>query len=96
MLYNVEDMKAPPQLREGVSSNDTSQSYKRSEKRVRSPSIFVMCVQLMRILMDHKGARVQALTEGLVQGSTSLLMFFSRVWTCEVCRLTNTTSHFSG
>lgn len=62
---------------------------------MRSPSIFVMCVQYMRISMDHKGVRVQALTEGLVQGSTSLLDFVV-LWTCEVCRLTyaNTTSYF--
>lgn len=37
---------------------------------VRGPSVFVMCVQFMRLLMDHKGVCVQALTEGLVQGST--------------------------
>lgn len=45
--------------------------------------------------MDHKGVCVQALTEGLVQGSTSLLDF-CHFWTCEVCRVTyvNTTSCF--
>lgn len=42
---------------------------------MRSPSIVVMCVQYIRILMDHKGVCVQALTEGSVQGSTSLLDF---------------------
>lgn len=46
-----------------------------AEKCMRSPSIFVMCVQYMRILMDHKGVCVQALTEGSVQGSNSLLDF---------------------
>lgn len=35
----------------------------------------MMCVQYMRILMDHKGVCVQALTGGSVQGSTSLLDF---------------------
>lgn len=40
---------------------------------MRSLSIFLVCVQYMRILMDHKGVCVQALSEGLVQGNTSLL-----------------------
>lgn len=55
----------------------------------------MMCVQYMRILMDHKGVCVQALDEGLVQGSTSVLDFVV-FWTCEVCRLAyvNTTSCF--
>lgn len=42
---------------------------------MRRPSIFAICVQCVRILMDHKGVCVQALTEGLVQGSSSLLDF---------------------
>ncbi len=65
-----------------------------TEKCLRSPFIFVTCVQNMRISMDHKGVCAQALTWGLVQGSTSLLDFVS--WTCEVFRLTytNTTSCF--
>lgn len=68
-------------------TNAHTHTQESADKCVRSPSIFVMCVQYMRILMDHKGVCVQALTEGLVQGSTSLLDFLV-FWTCEVCRLT--------
>lgn len=38
---------------------------------MRSLSIFVMCVQYMRILMDHKGVGVRALA-----GAISIGFFF--------------------
>lgn len=58
-------------------------------------TIFVMCVQNMRILMDHKGVCVQALTWGFSAGK-HFSVGFCRFWTCEVCRLTyaNTMSCF--
>lgn len=41
------------------------QTHKKASKKcVRSPSIVVTCVQYMRILMDHKGVCVQALSGG--------------------------------
>lgn len=36
-------------------------------RRAAAPSIFDICVQCARLLMDHKGVYVQALTEGVVQ-----------------------------
>lgn len=56
---------------------------------------FLMCVQNIRILMDHKGVHVQALTWGFSAGKC-FSVGFCCFWTCEICKLTyaNTTSRF--
>lgn len=44
-----------------IKANVHAHTHTQRRKCVRSLSIFVMCVQYMRISMDHKGVGVRAL-----------------------------------
>lgn len=63
VLKNVEDLKVPPQFCVWMSSF-RRHAHAHTEKCVRSPSIFAICVQCVRVLMDHKGVNVTGLYEG--------------------------------
>lgn len=93
MLYNVEDLKAPPQSCVCVCVVlQLIRTHNRVLKCVRSPSICVTCVQYLRILMDHKGVCAGAGPRGF--GAVKHFLFFG---TCEFFRLThaNTTPCFA-
>lgn len=53
-----------------LKANVDMHTHTHRRKCVRSLSIFLMCVQDMRILMDHKGVGVQVLT-----GAISIFFF---------------------
>lgn len=60
-------------------------THKQGEMYDRSPSIFLTCVQYMRIFMDHKGVCIQALTGCSSAGKHFSVVFclFFFFWTCE-------------